>query len=127
MRCGVGIDLPEKETGDGAARVGEDGIVTSMGRAAPAGRSWLVMLGLSRVFVTLIFMSYAASLPTLTGAGAMTSTQAGLVQAAFSTCHRPSRCRGSRLPRPRPRPSETHRQLEFRAASTSLDTSATLG
>ncbi len=56
-----------------------------MGRAAPAGRSWLVMLGLSRVFVTLIFMTYAASLPTLTGEWAMTSTQAGLVQAAFST------------------------------------------
>lgn len=53
--------------------------------AARAGeRSWLAALALSRAFVTLIFMTYAASLPTLTGEWAMTATQTGLVQTCFS-------------------------------------------
>ena len=39
---------------------------------------------LSRAFVTLIFMTYAASLPTLTREWAMSATQAGLVQTSFS-------------------------------------------
>ena len=47
-------------------------------------RSWLAALGLSRAFITLIFMTYAASLPTLSGAWTMTATQAGLVQTSFS-------------------------------------------
>jgi MFS family permease len=53
--------------------------------AVPAGeRSWLAALALSRGFVTLIFMTYAAALPTLTVEWAMTATQAGLVQTCFS-------------------------------------------
>jgi MFS family permease len=52
---------------------------------APVGeRSWLAALALSRAFVTLIFMTYAASLPTLTREWAMSATQAGLVQTCFS-------------------------------------------
>jgi MFS family permease len=47
-------------------------------------RSWLAALALSRAFMTLIFMTYAASLPTLTREWAMTATQAGLVQTSFS-------------------------------------------
>jgi MFS family permease len=47
-------------------------------------RSWMLMLAASRAFVTLIFMTYAASLPSLTLEWAMTSTQAGLVQTSFS-------------------------------------------
>ena len=50
----------------------------------PGGRSWLAALALSRAFVTLIFMTYAASLPILTLEWAMTATQAGLVQTCFS-------------------------------------------
>jgi MFS family permease len=53
--------------------------------AAHSGeRSWLAALALSRAFITLIFMTYAASLPTLTHEWAMTATQAGLVQTCFS-------------------------------------------
>ena len=47
-------------------------------------RSWLFVLALSRAFITLIFMTYAASLPTLTREWAMTATQAGIVQTCFS-------------------------------------------
>jgi MFS family permease len=50
----------------------------------PGERSWLAALALSRAFVTLVFMTYAASLPTLTREWAMTATQAGLVQTCFS-------------------------------------------
>ncbi|HEX5077665.1 MAG TPA: MFS transporter [Geminicoccaceae bacterium] len=59
------------------AAAGED-------QAAGGERSWLVVLVLSRAFVTLIFMTYAASLPTLSREWAMSATQAGLVQTAFS-------------------------------------------
>lgn len=52
--------------------------------APPGERSWLAVLGLSRVFMTLVFMTYAASLPTLSREWAMTATQAGLVQTCFS-------------------------------------------
>jgi MFS family permease len=47
-------------------------------------RSWLAALALSRAFVTLIFMTYAAALPTLSAAWSMSATQAGLVQTSFS-------------------------------------------
>lgn len=47
-------------------------------------RSWLAALCLSRAFLTLVFMTYAASLPTLTAEWAMSGTQAGLVQTCFS-------------------------------------------
>ena len=47
-------------------------------------RSWLAALTLSRAFITLIFMTYAASLPTLSREWAMTATQAGLVQTCFT-------------------------------------------
>ena len=47
-------------------------------------RSWLAALTLSRAFVTLIFMTYAAALPTLTREWGMTGTQAGLVQTCFT-------------------------------------------
>jgi MFS family permease len=47
-------------------------------------RVWLSALALSRAFVCLIFMTYAASLPTLTREWAMTGTQAGLVQTCFT-------------------------------------------
>ena len=39
---------------------------------------------MSRAFITLIFMTYAASLPTLSREWAMTATQAGLVQTCFT-------------------------------------------
>jgi MFS family permease len=53
--------------------------------AVPAGeRLWLAALALSRAFITLIFMTYAAALPTLTREWAMSATQAGLVQTCFS-------------------------------------------
>ena len=53
--------------------------------AAMAGeRSWLAALSLSRAFIALIFMTYAASLPVLTREWSMTATQAGLVQTCFS-------------------------------------------
>jgi MFS family permease len=65
--------------------VGEDGPGGATADAARGGeRSWLVALVLSRAFVTLIFMTYAASLPTLTREWSMTATQAGLVQTCFS-------------------------------------------
>jgi MFS family permease len=57
--------------------------VADAGRAGE--RSWLAALAFSRAFVTLIFMTYAASLPTLTREWAMTATQAGLVQTCFAT------------------------------------------
>ncbi len=47
-------------------------------------RAWLAALTLSRAFVTLIFMTSAAALPTLSAAWSMTATQAGLVQTCFS-------------------------------------------
>ena len=47
-------------------------------------RSWLGALTLSRAFLTLIFMTYAAGLPTLTREWAMTGTRAGLVQTCFT-------------------------------------------
>jgi len=47
-------------------------------------RQWLISLVLSRSFMTLIFMTYAASLPTLAREWSMTATQAGFVQTAFS-------------------------------------------
>jgi MFS family permease len=47
-------------------------------------RSWLAALSLSRAFIALIFMTYAASLPTLTHEWSMTATQAGFVQTCFS-------------------------------------------
>ena len=47
-------------------------------------RSWLAALTLSRAFITLIFMTYAAGLPTLTQEWAMTATQAGLVQTSLT-------------------------------------------
>jgi MFS family permease len=47
-------------------------------------RSWLAALSLSRAFIALIFMTYAASLPTLTHEWSMTATQAGFVQTWFS-------------------------------------------
>jgi MFS family permease len=52
--------------------------------ACPGERSWLAALALSRAFVTLVFMTYAASLPTLSAAWSMTATQAGLVQTCFA-------------------------------------------
>jgi MFS family permease len=54
------------------------------GRVNVTERQWLMSLVLSRSFMTLIFMTYAASLPTLTREWSMTATQAGLVQTAFS-------------------------------------------
>lgn len=65
--------------------VGEDKIMSTATNAAQSGeRSWLVMLVLSRAFVTLIFMTYAASLPILAREWSMTGTQAGFVQTCFS-------------------------------------------
>lgn len=46
-------------------------------------RSWLMTLVLSRAFMTLIFMTYTASLPTLQRAWVMTSAEAGFVQTSF--------------------------------------------
>jgi MFS family permease len=64
---------------------GEDTKMSAAASAAQIGeRSWLVMLVLSRAFVTLIFMSYAASLPILAREWSMTGTQAGFVQTCFS-------------------------------------------
>ena len=51
---------------------------------APTGeRSWLAALCLSRFFFNLIYMAYAATLPTLTRAWDMTATEAGFVQTCF--------------------------------------------
>ena len=51
---------------------------------APAGeRSWLAALCLSRFFFNLIYMAYAAALPTLTREWGMTATEAGFVQTCF--------------------------------------------
>jgi len=47
-------------------------------------RSWLAALVLSRTFISLMFMTYAACLPVLTREWSMTGTQAGSVQTAFS-------------------------------------------
>lgn len=59
-----------------------------MGYVLDGGRSserlWLATLGLSRTFVALIFMTYAASLPVLTREWAMIGAQAGLVQTSFT-------------------------------------------
>ena len=55
-----------------------------MPRGPRGERWWLAALALSRAFLTLIFMTYAASLPTLTREWAMSATQAGLVQTCFS-------------------------------------------
>ncbi len=56
-----------------------------IGKDETAGeRSWLAALALSRGFLSLIFMTYAASLPVLTEAWSMTGTEAGLVQTCFS-------------------------------------------
>ena len=69
----------------GQPAAGEDGGADGATDAAGGGeRSWLAALVLSRAFVTLIFMTYAASLPTLTREWAMSATQAGLVQTSFS-------------------------------------------
>ena len=46
-------------------------------------RSWLPALMLSRALVTLILMTYAASLPVLTREWAMTGAQAGFVQSCL--------------------------------------------
>ncbi|MCP4327074.1 MAG: MFS transporter [Alphaproteobacteria bacterium] len=46
-------------------------------------RSWLLTLVLSRAFVTLIFMTYTASLPTLVVEWSMTGAEAGTVQTSF--------------------------------------------
>jgi MFS family permease len=46
-------------------------------------QSWLLTLVLSRAFMTLIFMTYTASLPTLQRAWVMTSAEAGFVQTSF--------------------------------------------
>jgi MFS family permease len=62
----------------------ETGARAAMAIAPINERSWLAALTLSRTFVTLIFMTYAASLPTLTREWAMTATQAGLVQTSFT-------------------------------------------
>ena len=61
------------------------GTGSASAKAAPAGeRSWLAAIALSRGFLSLIFMTYAAALPTLTQAWSMSATQAGLVQTAFT-------------------------------------------
>ena len=53
------------------------------GGARAGERSWLLMLGLSRTFLTLIFMTYTASLPTLVREWSMTGAEAGSVQTSF--------------------------------------------
>jgi len=59
--------------------------VSAATNVVPAGeRSWLAALSLSRAFIALIFMTYAASLPVLTREWSMTGTQAGFVQTCFS-------------------------------------------
>ena len=61
--------------------------MTAPAKAGPIGeRSWLAALSLSRAFIALIFMTYAAALPVLTREWSMTATQAGLVQTCFSAC-----------------------------------------
>jgi MFS family permease len=62
----------------------EPGGHAAIERQAFNERSWLGALTLSRAFVSLIFMTYAASLPTLTHEWAMTGAQAGLVQPCFT-------------------------------------------
>ena len=47
-------------------------------------RSWLLLLVLSRVFISLIYMTYAASLPFLVREWSMTGAQAGFVQTCFA-------------------------------------------
>ena len=78
----------ESKDPESAARqpaAGQDRAASGATDAARAGElSWLAALVLSRAFVTLIFMTYAASLPTLTREWAMSATQAGLVQTSFS-------------------------------------------
>ncbi len=65
--------------------VGEDKVMSAATEAARfRERSWIVMLVLSRAFVSLIFMTYAASLPTLAREWSMTGTEAGFVQTCFS-------------------------------------------
>ncbi len=65
--------------------VGEDETEGTATKAAQRGEgSWLAALGLSRAFISLIFMTYAACLPVLVREWSMTGTQAGLVQSAFS-------------------------------------------
>jgi MFS family permease len=66
--------------------VGEDEVEDRAASSEPprGDRTWLAALALSRAFMTLVFMTYAASLPTLTREWAMTATQAGLVQTCFS-------------------------------------------
>ena len=46
-------------------------------------RSWLAAICLSRFFFNLIYMAYAAALPTLTRAWDMTATEAVFVQTCF--------------------------------------------
>jgi len=46
-------------------------------------RSWITTLVLSRAFMTLIFMTYTAILPTLQRAWSMTAAEAGFVQTSF--------------------------------------------
>lgn len=54
-------------------------------RAPPAaGRFWLLALVLSRGFISLMFMTYAAALPTLAREWSMSGTESGAVQTAFS-------------------------------------------
>ena len=58
---------------------------TAAASTVPRGeRSWLAALALSRGFLSLVFMTYAASLPVLERAWSMTGTEAGLVQTCFS-------------------------------------------
>lgn len=52
---------------------------------ATVERSWLAALCLSRFFFNLIYMTYAAALPTLTREWAMTASEAGFVQTCFFT------------------------------------------
>ena len=47
-------------------------------------RSWLIALVLSRGFISLMFMAYAAALPNLVGEWSMTGAQAGFVQTCFA-------------------------------------------
>jgi MFS family permease len=69
----------------GQPAAGEDDAGRAAATAVPAGeRAWLAALALSRAFITLIFMTYAASLATLTREWSMSATQAGLVQTCFS-------------------------------------------
>jgi len=66
-------------------RLGSAAAQPAPGEPARTGeRAWLASLALSRAFITLVFMTYAAALPTLTLAWSMSATQAGLVQTCFS-------------------------------------------